>query len=246
MSWVTRFHKLKQPDNQPPDELDPVFISGSKFISDIIIKELSIKYPWADISNVSFSRLKTTYTNDYKKILGYMKHNRCDSKIYKHCNIDLLLIQIVNEFKYRDQSSSISNLNAIFDKCSSLISGFEIDTAKTIFVLDYRQKYFESHYNYVDELLLYSSAALALLNKKYLFPFIEFIVISDDWNDQQKQIAHSNDSSKQYITSLIHLQKKLEEIRPHIKISNVFDIKYAIKLIIDAHIISDTIELELF
>lgn len=240
MSWLTRFYNLKQNnDESQHDNLEPVFISGSRFIHNSLIKELVQKYPWADISNVSFSRLKSKYAIDDVKILNYMQNNRCDAKIYKHCNLDLLLIQTVHKYINDKIPITMCILDNIFNEFSHLICGFEFDILKTVFILDYRLSYFETNFDYISELLLYSSAALALINKQHLFPFIEFVIISDD-------TRISNIDSNEYIFFISHLQEKLKTIVQPSKILRTFDTEYIINLIITAHKAPDIIDLELF
>lgn len=244
MSWTSRLMKLKQNDVPSHNDLEPVFISGSRFIKNILIEHLSTKYPWADISNVSLSRLKKKYNNNYDKIISYLKNNRYDSKIYKHCTIDLMLIQTVNDYNIRKTPITTTLLTEIFNKCSKLICSYDLDTAKTVFILDYRRSYFYAHFEYIFELILYSAAALALISKKHLFPFIEFIVLSDDDIEPKNRIFNDDDG---YILKLIsHLQQSLNIVMPPLKSAYDLDINHAVKLIINAHATTEIIELELF
>lgn len=264
MSWVSRFHRLKQYKPPQPDELEPVFISGSKFMHDKIICELSKLYPWVDISNVSFSSLKVKFANDYQKILDFMKHNRYDSKIYKHCNIDLILLQIVHSYLKHDCVMTTDLLDKIYTQCSSLICGHESDISKTIFVLDYRLIYFMTFREHIDELLLYNSAALALIEKMHLFPYIEFVILCDTQLEYDHSIALTNANSDESSDSdvklsevdalestrfhilIAHLQTRLQSINQPVKLKPNLDLNRVISIIINAHIMSDSIDLDLF
>nr|DBA13070.1 TPA: Guanylate kinase-like protein [Oryctes rhinoceros nudivirus] len=252
MSWVSRFHRLKQYKPPPPDELEPVFISGSKFMHDKIICELSRLYPWADISNVSFSSLKVKFANNYQKILDFMKHNRYDSKIYKHCNIDLLLLQTVHSYLKRNHAITTDLLDKIYTQCSSLLCGYESDISKTIFVLDYRLIYFMTFREHIDELLLYNSAALALIEKMHLFPYIEFVILCDTQLEFDHLTATNGSSDSEAkataleSTLIAHLRIRLQSINQPVKLKPNLDMDRVISIIINAHTMSNSIESDLF
>lgn len=223
MSWLSRLHKIKEANTQHFD-LGSVFVSGSKFTIDKIIDRLSVENPWADISKISLSTMQ--------KNLDLIKNNRFGSKIYKHCDLDLLLIQAVDKHLVREELI-LKRLVDIFLESSKMICAYESDASMTIFILNLTYAYFEKHIDHREELLLYSSAALALVCKRHLFPFIDFIIISD------------YEEPKNCDESIHHIQQKLKAITPPIKIYSQMDQELIIKLIMTAHTTRPLIEFEL-
>lgn len=245
MSWESRLLQLKDPStsmtqtekqHHQQQRLDPVFLSGSRFLNDEILKHVSLRYSWADISNVSFSSLKKKYGSDFQKIVNYLINNREYSKIYKHCNIDLILIKTVNAYINRQVTITKYVLDDIYNECSALLHDCDVDITRTVFVLDFRRCYFESNYLYISELLLYAAASLALVNKSKLFPFIDLVLISDD------DSLNSNDDDIEN-DAILYLQKCL--IKMNLNVFKTIDIEYITKLIVNSHLSSD-IDGELF
>ncbi|ATY70235.1 guanylate kinase-like protein [Tomelloso virus] len=230
MSWATRLNKLKSDYTLQHDNLDPVFVSGPINICNQIITELSVKCHWADISNISISRLMKQYNGNFNKILDFMRNNRVESKIYKHCEIDLLLIQLANQYATANPQISCSQLDTIYGEVSRLIYGCNSYTIKTVFILNLNLKLYPEASTEHNELLFYNSAALALLSKKHLFPFIEFIVVCDFQPDNE------------YIS---HLHKKLKILDPKIKITANFDVTSAVSIIMDFHNTKADLDLDL-
>lgn len=246
MSWASRFSKLKVDikEPQPPDELDPVYISGSKFINDSILLKLSEQYPWADISNISFSSLRIKYADDFKKIINYLIDSRVYSKIYKHCEVDLLLIKTVHRYLSTTNQITTDVLENVYNECSDLLSNIDVEVKKTLFILDFTSQYFQSHLEIIDELLLYSSAALALINKHRRFHHIEFVVFSECSYKSEKKIGYSQNIC--HHTLIEHIQSKLRELKHGIKVEQTANVDKIIKLIINMHISKDSLDLDLF
>lgn len=239
MSWSSRLSELKHTTILRPEDLDPVFISGSKHTCFRVLIELVSKYPWVDISNISVARLNKQYNGDFDKIHDFMKNNRVDSKIYTHCDIDLMIIHTASS-RTTDAPGTIGQLDKIFDKCSKLIYGCDSYTPKTLFILDLRLKYFESLENVNDE-IAYSSAALALIHKQHLFPFIEFVVVCDGGEaDFPNDPATLNTDARR---NIMHLQKKLKSAR--IAWSTDINIPKLLDIIMELHTIKPEIEIDL-
>lgn len=243
MSWSSRLHKMKEVNIPRLDDLDSVFVSGSKFAIDEIINELRIQNSWADISKISLSNIQLAYPNE--KILECMKNNRFDSKIYKHCDIDLMLIQNVIEYIPKTSSLIEKDLIDIFTESVKLICSHEsdTDTSKTIFILDFTHKYFERNLDHINELLLYSSSALALISKRHLFPFIEFVIISDCGETSKQPLNIPNSCEIEAL--ILHIQQKLKTIDSQIKVYSYMDMDLIIKLIMVAHTTQTSIDFEL-
>lgn len=172
MSWLARlseFGNTIMRDNkytvEAPSDLDPVFISGSKFINDKIVCELRKEYPWVDVSNISFNSLCTRFKNDSKKILNYLINNRQTPKIYKHSTLDIILMTLVHRYLSKNELITCETVDHICKDTIQIL--YENNTyEKIISILDIRRCYFYEHMDCISELILYSATQLVLVSKK--------------------------------------------------------------------------------
>lgn len=231
-SWLERLNKLTLPTINETYQLDTVYVDGSKFTKNTILQEIANEYSWAAVSKINFTTLCLLYNNNVTKVLSHLINDRSNLMIYENSNESLHLMQIVQDYIAKSPTITLDSLTSIFKKCCHTLQ--DNSMRKSILILDCRREYFSSHENYENELYLHTFAHLALLYKRYLFPFMEVIAIRNE----------SGGASNAY-------HRKLDELLDHSlcatdKILYAFN-KTAIKnAIVNAHRSKCLTDLELF
>lgn len=202
MSWLDRLATLNIPTHITTNITTvPVYFGGSKFIKQDILTELANEHSWVDISNITFKRVAQQTNATIENILQYLCEHRCNSKIYKYSSIDFMLMQIVQ--KYLDASGiqlttaeTTSNTNMdlttnirrphnitipiieqMYHECCDYLQ--ESSNEKLVILLDCRLEYFIKYKHSLSEILLHTAACIALMNRRKLYNFIDFIIIID-------------------------------------------------------------------
>lgn len=183
--------------------LDPVYFGGSKHLKQKILNEIIIENKWADVSNKNFKTL-IKYISINILVDLFLNH-RYDNKIYKHSNPNIILMQLVQKYLHMFSKITHFELLSIYNESCNILQTSMNE--KIIIVIDCRHVYFEQYASDLNELLLNTASNIALLNKRSLYPFIEFVIIMDidkhynDCNiiDNLQQLLLSNLSKKDVI-----------------------------------------------
>lgn len=236
-SWLERLNKLNLPTTNETYQLDTVYVDGSKFIKTIILEEISREYSWAAVSKITFSTLHKLYKQNVTKVLSHLINDRSNLMIYETSNESLHLIQIVQYYLAKSTTINLEILTSVYRKsCHALQDG---SMRKSVLILDCRREYFSSYGSkHESELYLHTFAHLALLNKRYLFPFMEVIVIRNSSSQEQ---SHKHNA----------YHKKLNELLDHNlyvtdKVTYTFNINLIKNMIVNAHKTKGLSDLELF
>jgi len=273
MTWFERLAVLNLPTTHSNISTLPVYFSGSKYIKQPILDELSQEYKWADVSQISFKKLKSQ-TKTRKEILKYMLENRIYSKIYKYSRIDILLLQIIQKYLRLlrqtddDKKTTLDKplLEEIYTKCFEFLQ--EYSNESIIVLIDCRTSYFQKYKQNFNEIILHTLAMSALMAKRILYSFMEFIVIVDDdmmlvGEEFKNNMSEMNNTSDEIITdnyansvvesltqdeseNVLFVQQKIyENLRSNDKILRCLDKKLIKKIIINAHKSNTFLDFEL-
>lgn len=182
MSWLDRLTNLNLPTQMNNVATVPVYFGGSKFIKQPILDELEHEYDWVNVSHVTFHKLANQTKKNNDRILKYLLQNRTDNKIYKYSNIDFKLLKIVHKHLVDLKFAGVNEFNSsilkmVYDDCCDFLQ--RPSNEKIVILLDCRRSYFEKYAEHEMELLLHTVAFIALMRKRILYSFIDFIVIID-------------------------------------------------------------------
>ncbi|AYP97952.1 guanylate kinase-like protein [Mauternbach virus] len=256
MTWFERLAVLNLTIAQSNINTLPVYFSGSKYIKQPILNELNDEYEWADVSQISFKKLRSQ-SKTHKEVLQYMLENRSYSKIYKYSRIDILLMQIIQKYLklLRKNEKTLLNemlLEEMYRECFKFLQ--EYSNESIVVLIDCRMSYFRKYKYNFNEIILHTLAMVALMGKRILYSFIEFIVIIDDknnkTNDDETNTNYVNlmqtSLNQDEIKNVLFVQKKLyENIRSNDKILRYLDNVLIKKIIINAHKSNNFLDLEL-
>lgn len=153
-------------------ELDRVFFDGSKFLKQGLMDEIAKEHVWAEVSRLSFKMFK--YTD---AILKKLLVCRTDLKIYKHSEPNLVLLQLVHRYLMMGCEITTAFLDLFFNVCCEHLQ--KSSNEKVIVLIDCRYDYFQKHNKNIHEILLITVSHLALLHSKYLFPCMQFYIVTD-------------------------------------------------------------------
>lgn len=273
MTWVDRLVVLNLP-NYSNITLVPVYFSGSKYIKQPILDELQKEYSWADVSQITYKRLiKSQTTRTRHQVLQYLLNHRGYSKIYKYSNVDILLMQMIQHNlrqirKIENFKMNIGYLNGVYKQFFDFLQ--ETSNSHIVVLIDCRIKYFEQYHHNFNEIILHTIALVALMSKRLLYSFIEFIIIMDEiksveeirdnecfnYESMTKDKNHIVNNDFENLTSSIlsaseiqnvaFLQRKvLENLHHSDKILKHLDKNLIKKIIINAHRSNNSLDLEL-
>lgn len=191
-SWLERLNKLTLPTTNSTYQLDTVFVDGSKFTKQSILQEIQKEYSWAAVSKINFDTLYVLYNENITKVLSHLINDRSNLMIYENSNESVHLIQIVQDYLLKNPNINLDCLTSLYKKSCHILQ--DESTRKSILILDCRREYFASHgKHHENELYLHTFAHLALLKKRYLFPFMEVIIIRNSENvdvDHKTNVYH--------------------------------------------------------
>ncbi|ATZ81483.1 guanylate kinase-like protein [Drosophila innubila nudivirus] len=271
MTWFERLAVLNLPTTHSNINTLPVYFSGSKYIKQPILDELSQEYTWADVSQISFKKLKSQ-TKTRKEILKYMLENRIYSKIYKYSRIDIQLLQIIQKYLRllrKNDKTTLDKplLEEIYTKCFEFLQ--EYSNESIIVLIDCRTSYFQKYKYNFNEIILHTLAMSALMAKRILYSFMEFIVIVDEdmivgeefktntsinvseINNPSDDIITENYANVESLTqneseNVLFVQQKIyENLRSNDKILRCLDKTLIKKIIINAHKSNTFLDFEL-
>lgn len=258
--WLHKLHQLQQMtslhsnytastsiDLNSATVKAPVFLGGSKFYSTRILDEIRQRYMWADISNITYDILMQRYRN-HNAVMQYMQTNRSDKRIYALSDKDLTIRYAVKEYIncHGIDCANADTLNEMFAiSCKSLL---EPSTSKIIIILDCRLCYFVQNCKNDDTLLLemifITCGLLALFSLRHMHPFIEFIILCDEY----KHDVDFKESciSPSFVQCIVHLQGILKNnLMDRDHVSHNFDMDYVVETTMKAHKSTNVIDYEL-
>lgn len=237
-SWLERLNRLTLPTTTNETyQYDAVFVDGSKFIKKSLLQEIATEYSWVAVSKTTFDTLYTMYNQNITKVLSHLINDRTNLMIYENSNESLRLIQIVQDYLAKSSTITLNTLMSIYKKCCNALQNSSM--RKSILILDCRRNYFSSYdQHYENELYLHTFAHLAMLNKRYLFPFMEVVIIKS---------GHSEDVNAK--TDAYH--RKLDDLLQQNlyasdKILKTFNKNIIKSVIVNAHKSKCLSDLELF
>lgn len=224
-TWLQRLHEIQSKQQQQEQQhhhrhhqqhqnnennfqflLRPLFIGGTRKTKELILNNLRQRYSWIDISNISLQLLNVQYKNNIKLVLNHMYNGRNEPKIYDTSDPEVkLYFQILTNYYqgYESNKSSMEEtVRQVYTECRHSLN--EPSTAHIILTIDYRletiaqQKSRREQYQLFLEIASYA----AIMSKRHLYPFIEFIVICDPENCQTKNENYDSKTYK-YVKKLV-------------------------------------------
>lgn len=197
--------------------LNSVFIGGSQYTKQHILEHLKAVYTWIEVSNISFQLLYTKYNKNLDLVLNHLFNGRTEPKIYVLSDQELQLYQQVLTKVYdynheNDHETTPSQqitpqfIQTVYNDCCDCLQ--ESSMSRIVMVIDCRWKYFAQRpVNTQNRLYLQTASYAAIMSKRHLHPFIEFILVKDT-ETEEKYTTNSNDDCSnnvyKYLVSLIN------------------------------------------
>lgn len=182
--------------------INSVFIGGAQNIKQSIIQRLKQLNPWIEMSNITVQVLCDQYKNDRNLMLNHMYNGRTEPKIYVMSDQELKLYDEILVQYYWSAPMTVHTLKKVYNDCCNVLN--ESSTSRTVMIVDCRREYFAQHPNNQQQYQLFLQLAsyAAIMSKRHLYPFIEFIIIRDSEKTESSNIIHDPEAY-QYLRELI-------------------------------------------
>lgn len=224
--------------------LNSVFIGGSQYTKQQILEHVRRTYTWIEVSNISFQLLHTQfYPHNIDLVLNHLFNGRTEPKVYVHSDQEIKLYQqVLNRITMANDGDTANTttttqltdqtLQKIFEECCDCLQ--ESSTSRIVMIIDCRHKYFTQYSTNIQrQLFLQTVSYAAMMSKRHLYPFIEFILVKD--HETEPNHCHNQ---PQCNTHLIYKQLMLiidREIRPLDTILTFLDIDRISAIIVAAY-----------
>lgn len=252
---------------QPPRLLKAVYIGGPSAVGkSTTMKNIKARYSWARVANVNFQNLFSLYGGDAARAVHHLLHYRSAPMIYEHTDECTSLYRIVHRYMCQRDAGTLTkeDVHSCYRECVNALTKqsastmiIMLDTTKS-FVQRYEHR-LAADYNgidYKDLRYLYFQVAayLAFLTKRHLYPFMNVLIATDNYNCDKSTTtatattADSSPSARMFGKpddyGLIPLLHSLIDAKNDI-VADKFDYDTVSRIVADCHIsrVDDSLEL---
>lgn len=189
------------------DIFNSVFIGGSQHTKQQILEYFRRTYAWIEISNVTFQLLTAQYNGNIKLVLNHLLNGRTEPKVYIHSDQEILMHQhVIHKHTKTEQTPTPELLRRVYNECCDCLQ--ETSTSRIVIVIDCRHKYYTQHST---QLYIQTMMFAAMMHKRHLYPFIEFVLVQDD----NTNTNNSDDDTFKCLLDLVSLNVQPSDLIMH-------------------------------